>query len=130
MKIPEITVLKALYGDAAEEGKARYESLAKHYQELYHNDKMEFFSSPGRTEIVGNHTDHNGGKILAASIDLDTIGAAYPNGTDTIVIVSEGYDKKVIVNTEALEKAPKKYGITCRRYGGSCKEKGISGKRI
>ena len=38
MKIPEITVLKALYGDAAEEGKARYESLAKHYQELYHNE--------------------------------------------------------------------------------------------
>lgn len=110
MKIPEITVLKALYGDAAEEGKARYESLAKHYQELYHNDKMEFFSSPGRTEIVGNHTDHNGGKILAASIDLDTIGAAYPNGTDTIVIVSEGYDKKVIVNTAALEKAPKNCG--------------------
>lgn len=109
MKLPENSVLEKMYADAAE-GRARYESLAKHYEELYHDDRMEFFSAPGRTEIVGNHTDHNGGKILAASIDLDTIGAAYPNGTDTIVIVSEGYEKKVIVNTAELEKAPKNCG--------------------
>lgn len=109
MRIPGNHVLEGIYGETTE-SRARYESLAAHYQELYHDDRMEFFSAPGRTEIVGNHTDHNGGKILAASISLDTIGAAYPNGTDTIVIVSEGYEKKIIVDTAALDRVPKNRG--------------------
>ncbi|MCD7746270.1 MAG: galactokinase [Lachnospiraceae bacterium] len=72
--------------------------------------EMEFFTAPGRTEIVGNHTDHNGGRILAGSISLDTIGAAYPNGTDVITIVSEGYRDKVIVDLTKLDKVPKNKG--------------------
>ncbi|MCD8015886.1 MAG: galactokinase [Lachnospiraceae bacterium] len=72
--------------------------------------EMEFFTAPGRTEIVGNHTDHNGGKILSGSISLDTIGAAYPNGTDVITIVSEGYRDKVIVDLTRLDKVPKNKG--------------------
>ena len=55
-------------------------NLAVNFEKKYHHDKAEFFTAPGRTEIIGNHVDHNGGQIIAASIDLDTIGAAYPNG--------------------------------------------------
>lgn len=109
MRLPGHSTLTSVYGEYEKSG-ARYASLAEHYQELFHDDKMEFFSAPGRTEIVGNHTDHNGGKILAGSISLDTIGAAYPNGTDTIEIVSEGYEKKIIVNTAELSKVPKNRG--------------------
>lgn len=40
------------------------------------NCTIQFFSAPGRSEIIGNHTDHNGGKVIAAAIDMDTIAAA------------------------------------------------------
>lgn len=46
--------------------------------------------------------DHNGGQIIAASIDLDTIGAAYPNGTNVIHMISEGYKQEVVVDLDKL----------------------------
>ena len=109
MKLPSREVLEKIYGESEKSAK-RYESLAEHFKELYHSDEMEFFTAPGRTEIVGNHTDHNGGKILAASISMDTIGAAYPTGTDIITIVSEGYKGKVVIDLRELEKVPKNKG--------------------
>ena len=50
-----------------------------------------YFSAPGRTEIGGNHTDHQRGRVLAAAVNLDTVAAVRPNGGDTIRILSEGY---------------------------------------
>lgn len=49
------------------------------------------FSGPGRTEIGGNHTDHQRGHVLCGSVDLDIIAAAAPNGTDRVRVISEGY---------------------------------------
>ncbi len=49
------------------------------------------FSSPGRTEIGGNHTDHNNGRVLAGSVNLDNIAVAAPNNSDIIRIDSAGY---------------------------------------
>lgn len=49
------------------------------------------FSSPGRTELGGNHTDHNRGKVLAASVDLDSLAVVAPRSDDTIRIFSEGF---------------------------------------
>ena len=49
------------------------------------------FSSPGRTEIGGNHTDHQRGKVLTGSVDLDAIACAAPSGTEEVRIYSEGY---------------------------------------
>ena len=49
------------------------------------------FSAPGRTEIGGNHTDHQLGKVLTGAVDLDAIACAAPNGTDNVRIYSEGY---------------------------------------
>ena len=53
--------------------------------------ELSLFSAPGRTEIGGNHTDHQRGRVLAASVNLDTVAAVSENGTDTIHIQSEGY---------------------------------------
>lgn len=53
--------------------------------------KARLFSAPGRTELSGNHTDHQRGHVLAASVNLDVIAAAAPNGLDCIRIQSEGY---------------------------------------
>ena len=50
-----------------------------------------YFSAPGRTEIGGNHTDHQRGRVLAAAVNLDTVAAVRANGTDTIRILSKGY---------------------------------------
>ena len=50
-----------------------------------------YFSAPGRTEISGNHTDHQRGRVLAAAVNLDTRAAVRVNGTDTISILSKGY---------------------------------------
>ena len=50
-----------------------------------------YFSAPGRTEIGGNHTDHQRGRVLAAAVNLDTVAAVRVNGTDTVRILSQGY---------------------------------------
>ena len=50
-----------------------------------------YFSAPGRTEIGGNHTDHQRGRVLAAAVNLDTRAAVRVNGTGTIRILSKGY---------------------------------------
>ena len=54
------------------------------------------FSSPGRCEIIGNHTDHQMGRAIAAAVTLDMAAAASPNGTHTIRVVSEGYSVSVV----------------------------------
>ena len=50
-----------------------------------------YFSAPGRTEIGGNHTDHQRGRVLAAAVNLETVAAVRPNGTQVIRLLSDGY---------------------------------------
>ena len=59
-----------------------------------------YFSAPGRTEIGGNHTDHQRGRVLAGAVNLDTAAAVRLNGTDTIRIMSKGYPMSVVNVTE------------------------------
>lgn len=89
--IPAKETLERIYGESEVSGK-RFLHLSQCFAEKFGDGQLEFFTSPGRTEMIGNHTDHNGGKIVAASISLDTIGAAAANGTKTVRILSEGYD--------------------------------------
>ena len=59
-----------------------------------------YFSAPGRTEIGGNHTDHQRGRVLAGAVNLDTVAAVRVNGTDTIRILSKGYPMCQVKLTE------------------------------
>jgi len=59
-----------------------------------------YFSAPGRTEIGGNHTDHQRGRVLAGAVNLDTVAAVRVNGTDTIRIQSKGYPLCAVKVTE------------------------------
>lgn len=74
-------------------------------------DDIALFSAPGRTEIGGNHTDHQHGCVLAGSVNLDVIAAVRPNGTNTVRIQSRNYPLDVIdldnldVNEKDFEKA-------------------------
>ena len=63
-----------------------------------------YFSAPGRTEIGGNHTDHQRGRVLAAAVNLDTVAAVRENGTDKIRILSKGYPRCEISVTELTPK--------------------------
>ena len=63
---------------------------------------MTLCSAPGRTEICGNHTDHQHGRVLAGAVDLDFLACAAPNGTNTIRFQSEGWPL-VEVNLDTLE---------------------------
>lgn len=106
MAVPTIDQLKQVYGVAAEKTAERLKVLENRYIDRFGQSDLEFFSAPGRTEIIGNHTDHNGGKILAASITMDTIAAAAPNSTNTIEIVSEGYSQPIVFDVDAVETIP------------------------
>ena len=59
-----------------------------------------YFSAPGRTEIGGNHTDHQRGRVLAAAVNLDTLAAVRPNETCVIRIQSQGYPLCTVDLTE------------------------------
>lgn len=87
--------LKRLYGDRdgmTEKQVRRYETLLRRFAEEFpEQGRPAAVSAPGRTEIGGNHTDHNNGRVLAAAVNLDTVAAVAPR-TDMIVrLHSEGY---------------------------------------
>ncbi|MBE5777135.1 MAG: galactokinase [Clostridiales bacterium] len=70
----------------------RYSRLVKLHEDLYHADRsLYMISAPGRTEITGNHTDHNNGCVLAAAITLDTVAAVTPRYDMKVRIHSEGF---------------------------------------
>ena len=109
MNMPSTAELERIYGES-EKSQKRFQALAETFHRLYHHKNAEFFSAPGRTEIIGNHTDHNGGRVIAASIDMDTIGAAFPNDSNVIHITSEGYDSEIVIDLDHLDEVPKTSG--------------------
>ncbi len=86
--------LRSIYacGDSVGYHKERISALAERFgNEFPSISEAYIYSAPGRTEIGGNHTDHQHGCVLAAAVNMDAIAAAALNGTDTVVINSEGY---------------------------------------
>ena len=89
--------LAALYAlDGAQESLDRARGRACHVVQSLMDSfspagDAALFSGPGRTEIGGNHTDHQHGHVLCGSVDMDMLSCAAPNGTDRIRIQSEGY---------------------------------------
>ncbi len=66
-------------------------SLNAGFAAAFGGSPERYFSAPGRTEIGGNHTDHQRGRVLAAAVNLDTVAAVRVNGRNTIRILSKGY---------------------------------------
>ena len=87
-----VKAVRPLYGKNAAASRERFEKLLSLYEETFgEGEEICLFSAPGRTEIGGNHTDHQHGRVLAASVDMDSIAAAGKNNSREIVIKSEGY---------------------------------------
>ena len=100
-----------LYGeDKEEENRKRYRDMIEKFRETYGDQDIRMFSSPGRTEISGNHTDHNHGKVLAGSINLDCVGIAAKNNSSKVNLVSETFNQKFSIDLEDLEPSERKAG--------------------
>ena len=90
--------------------KARYLNAIRNFKELYPGkNNIELFSTPGRTEVGGNHTDHNAGRVLAASVDLDVIAIVAFCGEEAIRIKSEGYPQDIVELNDLTPKESEKY---------------------
>ena len=102
-----------LYGDAPgtlSSQRERYRSLLANFVSTFPNrERIEIFSSPGRTEVGGNHTDHNAGRILAAAVNLDILMVAAGNDEGVIRIYSEGYSPSVVSLAELDPVEEEKY---------------------
>ena len=87
------------------------EDLDAGFAAVFGGAPERYFSAPGRTEIGGNHTDHQRGRVLAAAVNLDTLAAVRINGTNLIRIQSEGYPM-CQVSLEKLEPVEKEINTT------------------
>jgi galactokinase len=89
----------------------RFKNIVSNYIQKFNSNPSHYFSTPGRTEISGNHTDHNHGKVIAASINLDSIACV--SECDSVVeILSDGYKKSFVVNLDNLNVVDSEAGTT------------------
>ncbi|MDO8951050.1 MAG: galactokinase family protein, partial [Draconibacterium sp.] len=117
-------LFQELYGadsSVLKEQADRYASLMSDFEKTYGTVDVQLFTSPGRTEIGGNHTDHNYGRVLAGAVNLDNIAAAAKNGTNTIRIKSAGYPE---FQVELVDFQPKEAEF----YTSTSLVKGIAAK--
>lgn len=115
LNLLESAQMKSLFGKmygeaAAAENVGRYQGLVKSFVDKFGDKEMLLFSSPGRTEISGNHTDHNHGKVLAGSINLDCVGVAAKNQSNKVNIVSETFNQSFSIDLNHLEPSERMAG--------------------
>ena len=90
----------------------RYNLLISKHKEQFGDKELHLFSSPGRTELGGNHTDHDHGLVLAASVNIDSIAVCSRNNNNIVTIFSEGHDKPFIVKLNDLISKKEEEGTT------------------
>lgn len=120
--------LADVYGnDDVEFQRKRFTELAQSFEKDFgENADLRFFSAPGRTEVGGNHTDHNNGKVLAAAINLDAIAAVSPREDSIICVNSEGYSP-ISIDSADLEIKDEEAGKSTALIRGICSRFGQLG---
>lgn len=113
-------MFETLYGDAVS-ARARYAAAVDSFEKLYGEREVRLFSAPGRTEVGGNHTDHQHGCVLTGSVNLDVIAVVAATDDGIVRIKSEGYDEDVILLSE-LEPDKSEYGKSIALIRGVCGE--------
>ena len=99
------------------------------FASAFGGEPTRYFSAPGRTEIGGNHTDHQRGRVLAAAVNLDTRAAVRLNGTDTVRILSQGYPM-CQVNLNELNPVESEINTTPALIRGVCAKFAQMGAKI
>lgn len=125
-------IMKKIYftEDEIIKQKDRYKKVLDLFCSFYESDRdIRFFSAPGRTEICGNHTDHNKGKVMAASVNLDVVAAAAKSSDDIVKVKSVEYDKIDIIDLNDLTPHEDEFGKSKGLIRGVCaafKERGYN----
>lgn len=103
--------LQELYGRSAADFTARMTALCADFEERFHRapEGARVFSSPGRAEVVGNHTDHNRGKVLVSALSCDVLALAEPRAGGVVEIASHGF-RPVRVKLDRLAPEPRERG--------------------
>lgn len=97
-------MLEKLYGSRHARGQARrWEGLVDAAQAVRPSERATFVSSPGRTELGGNHTDHNDGRVLCAAVHLDIVACVSPSTDGRVVLRSAGWPEPFSVDLSSLE---------------------------
>ncbi len=106
----------------------RYISLMENHAKLFNIRDTKLFSTAGRSELGGNHTDHNLGKVLAATINLDTIASVSLRDDNRVVLISEGYPSVEVdlANLEMVEEEKNTTKALLKGIAFSFKERGIA----
>ena len=91
--------------------KERYVAAIEQFEKLYGVKEVSIYSAPGRSEIGGNHTDHQNGEVLAASVNLDAIAIVEAVDEPVVKVVSGNYPM-ITVDLNNLEQNPKEEGTT------------------
>lgn len=90
----------------------RFKKLSDKFLTKFKFTDIQYFSTPGRTELGGNHTDHNNGRVLAGSINLDSIAVVSKSMDNKVELFSEGYDLPFLVDLDYLEPVSSENGTT------------------
>ena len=106
-------LLMDIYADKSvlEHQRNRYIQALESFQEIFGDPEVEIYSAPGRSEVGGNHTDHQRGQVLAASVNLDVIAVVAKSDDMLMQVKSEGYDQ-IAVNTRALDPEESEIGTS------------------
>lgn len=108
------------YSQEAERQRDRYVGLIRRFDDVFSagpDSAVELFSAPGRTEVGGNHVDHQHGQVICAGVDLDMLACAAPNSKRKICVVSEGY-LSFEIPLDALRPNPGEYGTSAALIRG------------
>ncbi len=112
--------LKRVYvsDDEVLQQRERYVNLINFFEEEFgKNDSLSFYSAPGRTEVCGNHTDHNNGKVLAAAVNLDAVAVCAKKDGNITRVKSVGYDMDTVDITD-MNVHEDSYGTSCELIRG------------
>lgn len=110
--VHQLTWLYGTNEEVLQQQKARYEALIRRHAELFgEKQDLQLISAPGRTEIGGNHTDHNNGRVLAAAVNLDALCAVSSRDDMKVRFYSEGYDP-IDMELSDLSVRPEEEGTT------------------
>ena len=107
----------------------RIDKLLGQFHALFGDREARVWSAPGRTEIGGNHTDHQHGKVVAASVDMDMLAAAAANGGNTVRVKSDGYDM-ITLTLDTLTPVAGEEGTTRALIRGVCAEAAARGYAV
>lgn len=105
----------------------RYIKAVEAFEDLYGQQEVHIVSAPGRTEVGGNHTDHQHGQVLAASINDDALAVCSATDDSIINLKSEGYDG-ITVNIDDISKKAEEEGTTLALIKGvlaGCRDRGF-----